>query len=131
MAESWGRERMSITASRVEEMARDLGQQLGRTEEYQALRLAASALDEDRELVALRNDLDRLEGEIMTLLRQGTEPDAALRDRYEALAQDLQLRPGYQRLVVAQTNFDKVLQRVNETISRGIQEGSTSRIILP
>jgi outer membrane protein insertion porin family len=35
------------------------------------------------------------------------------------------------KLVAAQSNFDKVLQRVNETISTGIRDGSTSRIILP
>lgn len=117
--------------SKIEEMAMDLGQALGRTEEYQALRKAAAAVDEDRELVRLKNELDNIESELVTLLRGGTEPDAEIRDRYEDLAQSLQGRPAYQRLVASQTNFDKVLQKVNDTIAKGIQEGASSRIILP
>ena len=117
--------------SRIEEMARDLGQALGRTEEYQALKRAATGVEEDQELVRLKNDLDRLETEILNLLRSGKEPDQATSERYESLAQSLQVRPAYQRLVVAQANFDKILQRVNDTIAQGIQDAGTSRIILP
>lgn len=116
---------------KIEEMAMDLGQALGRTDEYQALRKAASAVDEDRELVRLKNELDKIESELVTLLRSGTEPDADVRERYEELAQSLQVRPTYQRLVASQANFDKVLQRVNDTIAKGIQEAASSRIILP
>jgi hypothetical protein len=39
--------------------------------------------------------------------------------------------PGYQRLVSAQANFDKVLLKVNQTIQAGIAEGAESRIIMP
>ena len=118
-------------SSRIEEMARDLGQALGRTEEYQALRKAASGVEEDRDLIGLKNELERLEAEIVTLLRDGKEPDPGTSERYDTLAQSLQVRPAYQRLVASQTNFDKVLQRVNDTIAQGIQDASQSRIILP
>lgn len=117
--------------SRIDEMARDLGQALGRTDEYQALRRAATGIEEDEEVVRLKNDLDKLESEILTLLRSGKEPDQATSDRYESLAQSLQVRPAYQRLVVSQANFDKILQRVNDTIAQGIQDAGASRIILP
>jgi cell fate (sporulation/competence/biofilm development) regulator YlbF (YheA/YmcA/DUF963 family) len=114
----------------VQEMAQALGQALGRTEEYQALRKAAQAVDDDRELTTLRNDLDRLEAELMAYLRAGKEPPEEDRTRYETLAQDLQSRPLYQRVVAAQANFDKVLQRTNETMARAMQEAGQSRIIL-
>ncbi len=117
--------------SNIEEMAKDLGQALGRTTEYQSLKQAASAANEDRELVRLRNELEVLESELVEQLRDGKEPDQQARDRYEGLAQDLQVRPAYQRLIASQTNFDKVLQRVNDTIAKGIQEGASGRIILP
>ena len=117
--------------SKIDEMAKDLGQALGRTDEYQALKRAADAIEGERELVGLRTELERLEAEMVAVLRTGNEPDEESRNRYESLAQELQVRSEYQKLVVAQTNFDKVLQRVNETISNGIREGATGRIILP
>ncbi len=117
--------------SKIEEMAKELGQALGRTDEYQALKKAATAVDEDRDLVGLRNELQKLESEMVSLLQAGKEPGDEEKERYENLARDLQARPEYQRLVAAQSNFEKRLQAVNETISEGIQEGAQSRIILP
>ncbi|TVP46879.1 MAG: YlbF family regulator [Gemmatimonadales bacterium] len=117
--------------SKIQEMAMDLGQALGRTDEYQALRRAAQSADEDRELTELRNELQNLEAELMATLRGGHEPSEEDKDRYEELARQLQAKPMYQRLVAAQTNFDKVLQIANETISQGIEQGSKGRIILP
>jgi cell fate (sporulation/competence/biofilm development) regulator YlbF (YheA/YmcA/DUF963 family) len=117
--------------SKIEELAMDLGQALGRTDEYQALRRAAQTVDDDRELTELRNALQALESELMTSLRAGQEPSDEDKDRYEDLARDLQSKAVYQRLVAAQANFDKVLQRANETISRGIEQGAQGRIILP
>jgi cell fate (sporulation/competence/biofilm development) regulator YlbF (YheA/YmcA/DUF963 family) len=117
--------------SKIQEMAMDLGQALGRTDEYQALKRAAQSADEDRELTELRNSLQNLEAELMASLRGGQEPSEEDKDRYEELARALQSKPLYQRLVAAQTNFDKVLQVANETISRGIEQGAMGRIILP
>lgn len=122
---------MSENTSRIEEMARELGLALGRTDEYQALKRAASSVDDDRELVELRNELEQLERELVTGLQAGKEPDQATKERYEELAQDLQGRPEYQRVIAAQSEFDKVLKKVNETISAGIREGGESRIIHP
>ena len=117
--------------SNVHQMAKELGETLGRTAEYQALKRAALSVDEDRELVGLRNELDKVESEILLFLQAGTDPDEEVRERYDRLVQDLQLRPGYQRLIVAQANFDKLLKKVNDTTSAAIREGSESRIILP
>jgi cell fate (sporulation/competence/biofilm development) regulator YlbF (YheA/YmcA/DUF963 family) len=117
--------------SKIEEMALELGGMIGRTEEYQALRRAALAMDEDRELVELRNSIQKLEAQLMASLQAGTEPSEEEKDRYEALARDLQSKPGYQRVVAAQANFEKVLKKVNETIGAGIETAAESRIILP
>lgn len=112
-------------------MAKELGQALGRTDEYKALKRAATAIDDDREMVELKNQLEKLEAEMVSDLQAGKEPPDETRERYEELARDLQSRSGYQRLVAAQSNFDKLLQKVNETISSGIREGGESRIIHP
>jgi len=117
--------------AKIMEMARELGQSLGRTEEYQELKRAAESVNDDRDLAALRTELEKLESEMVSDLRSGREPEEEQKERYEELARQLQAKPGYQRLVSAQSNFDKVLQKVNETISDGIEEGAKSRIILP
>lgn len=112
------------------EMAIDLGRALGRTAEYRVLREAIAAADDDRELVELRNRLTRLEDEMEAVLRRGEEPGRELVAEYEEVFARLQARPTYQRLVAGQANFDKVLARVNESISRGIEEAGQSRIVL-
>lgn len=117
--------------NRIMEMAKDLGQALGRTDEYQALNRAATAVNDDRDLTALQTELQKLESDMVSDLQRGKEPEEASRERYEELARDLQARPEFQRLIAAQSNFDKLLQKVNETISQGIQEGARGRIILP
>ena len=117
--------------TRITEMAKDLGKALARTEEYQALRQTISSTADDRELAELRTELEGLEGQIETVLRAGTEPDAALKSGYEETVGRLQVSAGYQRLVSAQTNFDKILLKVNQTIQEGIAEGAESRIIMP
>ncbi|MDT8369992.1 MAG: YlbF family regulator [Longimicrobiales bacterium] len=112
------------------DQARQLGNALARTDEYQALRRAIQAADDDREIAELRAELERIEGPISTALRAGKEPEKEHAEAYEASVQKLQTNATYQRLVAAQTNFDKVLQKVNQTISEGIEEAQDSRIIL-
>lgn len=116
--------------SGIMEMARDLGRAMGRTEEYQALRRAIRSMDDDRDLAAIRSRLEGLEGTIEAALRSGREPEAKEAAEYEEAVSLLQANPTYQRLVAAQANFDKVVQKVNDTIAEGIREGGESRIIL-
>jgi len=115
----------------LEEMAKDLGQALARTDEYQALKRAISAADEDREIVELRNKIEKLEQSLQQKIRQGEQPDEDKVDDYEELVGELQAKPTYQKLAAAQANFDKIVKKVNETISKGLQEGADSRIVMP
>jgi cell fate (sporulation/competence/biofilm development) regulator YlbF (YheA/YmcA/DUF963 family) len=114
----------------IMDQARQLGNALARTDEYQALKRAIEGADDDRQIAELRTELERLEGTISTALRAQQEPEKEDAEAYEAAVQKLQANSTYQRLVAAQANFDKVLQKVNQTISQGIQEGQDSRIIL-
>jgi len=113
------------------EKAKDVGHALARTDEYQALQRAISRADEDREIVELRNKLQRVEEKLQSILRRGEEPDEDLVEEYEGLAGDLQASPTYQNLVSAQAEFDKVVKKVNEAISGALQEGAGSRIVMP
>jgi cell fate (sporulation/competence/biofilm development) regulator YlbF (YheA/YmcA/DUF963 family) len=114
----------------IMEQARSLGNALARTEEYQALRRALKDADGDREISEARTELERLEGVIASALRAGKEPPEEEAEAYESAVGRLQTNPTYQRLVSAQANFEKVIQKVNGTIEQGMEEGADSRIIL-
>lgn len=62
--------------------------------------------------------------------RAGQEPADDLKQSYGEAAQAMEAMPGCQRLIAAQTNFEKVMYKVNETVARGIEEGAQSRIII-
>lgn len=113
------------------EKARDVGRQLGQTDEYKALQRARERLNEDRDTVTLVNRLAELEQTLQSQLQQGQEPSEEQRKEYEDTFSTLQSGSIYQALVSAQSNFDRVLQKVNEEIGKGIEAGSKSSIIMP
>jgi cell fate (sporulation/competence/biofilm development) regulator YlbF (YheA/YmcA/DUF963 family) len=115
----------------IQERAREVGRLLSQTPEYQALKRANERISDDREAVALLNRLSGLEAEITAALRAGQEPSEQQQADYEAAVEQLQQMTAYQGLVAAQSNFDRVLNRVNQEIARGIEAGEQSRIILP
>jgi cell fate (sporulation/competence/biofilm development) regulator YlbF (YheA/YmcA/DUF963 family) len=113
------------------EKAREVGRLLGQTQEYKALQRARQRLNDDREAVETLNRLMELERQIAMTLQQGEEPAEETQREYEELASTLQGGPVYQGVVAAQSNFDKLLQKVNEQIGEGIEAGSKSSIIMP
>jgi cell fate (sporulation/competence/biofilm development) regulator YlbF (YheA/YmcA/DUF963 family) len=110
--------------------AHDLGRLIGQADEYKALSRARDNVSADRESVERLTRLNVLEHEISTALQQGTDPSEAAQQEYESVFESLQGSSLYQALVAAQSNFDKVLMRVNEEIGQGIEAGAKSRIIL-
>jgi cell fate (sporulation/competence/biofilm development) regulator YlbF (YheA/YmcA/DUF963 family) len=114
----------------IYEMAKELGSALARTDEYQVLKRASDAAEEDRDLVELRTRLQDIETRLESALRGGREPDGELKDEYAKAADELQAMPAFQRVIAAQSNFEKVMYKVNETVAKGIEEGAQSRIII-
>ncbi len=112
------------------ERARELGRLLGQSDEYKALTRAKDRVAGEREMVTMLNRLGELEQEIGRALQQGMEPPQNTADEYETIFTAVQSRPEYQGLVAAQTNFDKILARVNDEISKGMAAAGQSRIIL-
>jgi len=118
-------------SDRIMEKARELGAILGQTAEFGALNRARKRLEEDESLRPLIEAMDQLERELAEMLQRGEQPDDAFRVRYESAFGALQGHASYQGMVAAQSNFDRILARVNEEIGRGMEQGSASRIILP
>ena len=115
----------------IQERARDVGRLIAQTDEYKALKRANERLSDDREAVTTINRLSQLEGELATVLRSGREPSQEQQQEYESLVEGLQQTTVYQGVVAAQSNFDRLMERINEEIAQGIQAGDQSRIILP
>lgn len=114
----------------IKKLAEDLGRLLGQTPEYKTLKRAAEVADEDREIVALQNEIRRLEESFSSAIRSGEEPSKDDLARYETVAGQLQASSVYQSVVAAQSNFDKVMARVHSSIQEGMRKGAASRIIV-
>jgi cell fate (sporulation/competence/biofilm development) regulator YlbF (YheA/YmcA/DUF963 family) len=113
----------------MEEKARDLGRLIGQSSEYQAVKRANAALENDREAAAVLRQMEQLRADTRRMLERGEEPTVDMETQLTGLLEQVQGIPAYQRMVVAQENFDKVMVRVNEWILEGIHKGATSSII--
>lgn len=113
----------------LEEKAKELGRQIGQSAEYQALKRSNDLLTEDREASGVLERLSQLRSEAQQFIERGEDPPLEMEQELDTLLQSVELNPTYQRAIVAQTNFDKLMLRVNEWISEGIRTGAVSKII--
>jgi cell fate (sporulation/competence/biofilm development) regulator YlbF (YheA/YmcA/DUF963 family) len=120
-----------VDVDAIQDRAREIGNLIAKTDEFQAMKRANERLGDDRDTVTLMNRLGDLEDQITSYLRAGREPEQEVQDEYAQLAEQIQQRAAYQSVVAAQANFERLMARVNEEIARGIEAGEQSRIILP
>src|SRR5919107_1770100 len=109
--------------------AQDLGRQIGQSTEYQALRRAEATLREDKETVAKLDQIQTLARQVDQMVATGQMPDQATAESYEAAVRDLEISPVGQAYVVARSNFEKLMAKVNQQISEGMEKGASSSII--
>jgi cell fate (sporulation/competence/biofilm development) regulator YlbF (YheA/YmcA/DUF963 family) len=113
----------------IAEKATDLGRVIGQSAEFQAFKRASERLRDDPEL---RGEIERLRNLELTLteqLERGQEPDSQQKAEHESILGRVQQHQSYQGLIAAQSNYDKLMQRVQQWIADGISKGSESRII--
>jgi|SRR5262245_54293030 len=113
----------------IEDKAKDLGRLIGQSPEYQALKRANDGLGEDKETIALLQQMEQLRVDAQRMLQRGERPTDDMEQKLDGLLAQVQSKATYQRLVAAQENFDKVMSRVNDWILEGIERGSASPII--
>jgi cell fate (sporulation/competence/biofilm development) regulator YlbF (YheA/YmcA/DUF963 family) len=109
--------------------AQELGRHIGQSSEYQALRRAESSLREDKETVVKLDQIQLLARQVDQAIAQGQMPDQATAEAYENAVRDLETSTVGQAYVVARSNFEKLMTRVNQQISEGMEKGATSSII--
>ena len=113
----------------LSEKAAELGRLIGQSAEYQALKRANDALAEDREVVAALQRMEALRQEAQVMIERGQNPTPEMEAELDQLLSKVQVNALYQRLAVANENFDKVMLQVNQWIHDGIKRGATSSII--
>ena len=113
----------------INDRAMDLGRLVGQSEEYQALKRANDRLMEETELRQALERLRALQLQVAEGLDHGHEPTLDQQKEIDGLVGKVQVHPAYQQVVAAQSNFDKLMMKVNEWILDGIKQGATSRII--
>jgi cell fate (sporulation/competence/biofilm development) regulator YlbF (YheA/YmcA/DUF963 family) len=109
--------------------AQDLGRMIGQSAEYQALRRAEASLREDKDTVAKLDQIQTLARKVDQVVSQGQMPDQATAEAYESAVRDLETSTVGQAYVVARANFEKLMSRVNQQISEGMEKGASSSII--
>ena len=113
----------------TEDKAKELGRLIGQSPEYQAVKRSSDALNEDKDTVALLQRMEDLRMNAQRMMQKGERPTEEMERELDTLLGQIQGRPSYQRLLVAQENFDKIMARVNDWILEGIEKGATSSII--
>ena len=114
----------------LEDKAKELGRSIGQSEEYKAVKRSSEALSQDAEASTLLRRMEAIRTEAQSMIDRGNEPTPEMEQELDELLGKVQTQPNYQRAVVAQDNFDKLMLRVNSWIADGIKAGATSPIIL-
>ena len=97
--------------------------------EYQALRRSEQDLRGDVETQQKLEKISTLAKQVDTVIAQGQMPDEATTLEYETAVRDLETSSIGQRYVTARANFEKLMVKVNEQISAGMEKGASSSII--
>jgi cell fate (sporulation/competence/biofilm development) regulator YlbF (YheA/YmcA/DUF963 family) len=116
---------------RITEKAEELGRLISQTAEYRYLQAANRELSDDRDATELINRARDLQERALAHLERGERPPEDVREQLDEVRGEIQGKSRYQSLVAAQANFDKLMDRVNSAIGRGMKKGEESRIILP
>src|SRR5438094_6377901 len=103
----------------IEDKAKELGRLVGQSPEYQAVKRASDVLNEDKDTVALLQKMEQLRVNAQRMMQRGERPTEDMEGDLDTLLGQVQGRPSYQQLLVAQENFDKVMGRANDWILEG------------
>ena len=109
--------------------AQELGRIIGQSTEYQTLRRAETSLRDDADTVAKLDLIQTLARQVDQAVATGKMPDQATAEAYENAVRELEMSPVGQAYVVARANFEKLMGKVNQQISEGMEKGAASSII--
>ncbi len=113
----------------LEERAKELGRLIGQSQEYQSVKRANDALTNDEEAMRILAEMEKIRARAQEMMARGQQPGDDVEKQLDDLLSTVQHNVAYQKVVVAQENFDKLMARANGWILEGIRKGSASPII--
>ena len=113
----------------IDQKAHELGRLLGQSDEYKALLRASDRMREDATCRQLLAEVERIAQTIEQAAQQGREPPKEQVEQYDRALHSVQANPVYQQVVAAQSNFEKMMAKVNARIYEGMKQGAASPII--
>ncbi len=113
----------------IEEKAQELGRLIGQSPEYQTLRRAEKTLQDDVETRSRLEKIDQLARLIDEQVAQRKVPEEQTVLDYETAVRDLEVSQQGQSYVIARANYEKLMTKVNQQMSAGIERGAASSII--
>lgn len=116
---------------RILERAAEVGRLVSQTPEFRRLKQAHQDIGDDREATGRITEMRQLQTDMLQQMERGEEPPEDSRRKLEALSEELQGSTRYQALIAAQANFDRLMEKVQESIGSGIRAGEESRIVIP
>jgi len=78
---------------------------------------------------AVSDRMEELRVGAQRMMERGESPTQEMETELDDLLSKVQVSPAYQRAIVSQENFDKLMLQVNGWIADGIKTGSASPII--
>ena len=121
----------SSERDRIFERAGEVGRLISQTAEYAYLKAAHREIEDDEEARGKLEQIDVLRGELAGFLERDEEAPQELLDRLTRLSEEVQTSVKFQSLISAEANFNKLMDRVQGAIGKGIRAGEESKIIIP
>jgi cell fate (sporulation/competence/biofilm development) regulator YlbF (YheA/YmcA/DUF963 family) len=121
----------SSDRDRIFERAGEVGRLISQTPEYAYLKTAHREIEEDEEARTKLGRIDELRGQLAGYLERDEEAPQELLDDLTKLSEEVQTSVKFQSLIAAESNFNKLMDRVHGAIGSGIKAGEQSKIIIP
>ena len=113
----------------IEDKAKELGRLIGQSPEYQAVKRANDALNEDKDAVALLQQMEQLRMNAQRMMQRGERPTEEMEQELDALLGQVQGRPTISACSSPRRTSTRSWARVNDWILDGIEKGAASPII--
>jgi cell fate (sporulation/competence/biofilm development) regulator YlbF (YheA/YmcA/DUF963 family) len=107
---------MSVEQASLEDLGRELGEQIARTTEYERFEEAREAVQRDEDVQAKIDEFEQLRAEFMQARETGQATNSGLQ-KVQAAQDELHAMPVMREFLDAQDELTDALETVNEAIS--------------
>lgn len=107
---------MSVEQASIEDLGRELGEQIARTTEYERFEEAREAVQRDEDVQAKIDEFEQLRAEFMQARETGQATNSGLQ-KVQAAQEELHSMPVMREFLDAQDDLTDTLETVNEAIS--------------